>query len=86
MTRRKAQKLASEGLAEPEELHVFFKRLNERRTELGLSQVNFGALIGISGQMAYQLENGALPRDPARIAAIAKALGVSLDWLFGLTD
>lgn len=83
MTRRKLQRLVSEGLAEPEALKIFFLRVREKRVELGLSQTRFGEMIGLSQQMVGFLENGSFPRDPDRVKAIANALNVSLDWLFG---
>lgn len=83
MTRRKAQVLALSGDGEPENLNVFFIRLRERRVSMGLSQTQLGERIGASVHVMSQLERGAFPRDPARVKAIADALGVSLDWLFG---
>ena len=57
-------------------------RLRRRRLELGLTQHQLAALLGISPQQAHKYETRAslLPAD--RLAAAAAALGVGVDHFF----
>ena len=57
-------------------------RLRRRRLELGLTQHQLAALLGISAQQAHKYETRAslLPAD--RLAAVAAALGVGVDHFF----
>lgn len=54
------------------------------RRKKGLTQEALGALVGVSMQAVSKWENGGLP-DATLIPAIAGALSVSTDALFGLT-
>lgn len=65
---------------------IFCARVKERREALGLTGQQLGDLILMPHQSVYRLESGKLPRDEWRLVAIAKALDVSLDWLFGLDE
>ena len=62
---------------------MFCTRARERRAELGISGTDLGEIIGWTHQQVYRMEGGMFPRDEQKIAAIADALGVTLDWLFG---
>ena len=86
MTTRKHKSLEMQGLADPAPLEIFFSRVNERRVSLGMSQVELAKKIGAVQSYVSRLEGGSFPDSPVRIVALAKALDVSLDWLFGLTD
>ena len=57
-------------------------RLRRRRLELGLTQHQLAALLGISAQQAHKYETRAslLPAD--RLAAVAAALGVGVGHFF----
>src|SRR4051794_293037 len=57
-------------------------RLRARRRELGLTQQQLAALLGISPQQAHKYETRAslLPAD--RLAAAAAALGVGVGYFF----
>ena len=57
-------------------------RLRRRRLELGLTQHQLAALLGISAQQAHKYETRAslLPAD--RLVAAAAALGVGVDHFF----
>lgn len=67
----------------PSEDEVFFSRLRQIREKRGMTLQQLGDLIGTSPQDIYHLEKGQMPRKRKRFVAIADALGVSLDWLFG---
>lgn len=61
----------------------FSRNLQARRLELGLSQAQLANILEVSRPRISQIEGGIFPSDPERIIAIADALGVTLDWLFG---
>lgn len=54
------------------------KRVKQRRTELGLSQKMLGRQINTTQGAIFKIERGAATR---HLPALAKALGVSIDWL-----
>jgi transcriptional regulator with XRE-family HTH domain len=61
-------------------------RIRERRKALGLSQDDLAELAGcLQTQISRYENNEALPQSDA-LRALAKALGVSADWLLGLSD
>jgi transcriptional regulator with XRE-family HTH domain len=62
---------------------VFFKNLQKRRLELGLTQEFVAKILNIHASQYSTLEGGAFPRDPRRIVALAKALKVDINYLFG---
>jgi len=64
---------------------VFCVRVREARAMRGLSLSQLGKLVGIAQPSVARMESGMFPRDESRIRAIADALDVSLDWLFGRT-
>lgn len=83
MTPRKPVSPEKRKRSSQKEIHVFFKNFHKRRLDLEMDQAEIGAAIGISRGNVSRLESGVFPTDPARIVAIADALDVSLDWLFG---
>lgn len=65
---------------------VFIDRMVEKRTELGLTRK---ALAEKAGMERQAVQNWELRLSEPRLESamlIAKALGVSLDWMVGLTD
>ena len=62
-------------------------RLKAARKRLRLSQRELAKQIGITATDIYRLERG-LVKDPhsSRVVELAQALGVSTDYLLGLTD
>lgn len=69
---------------------LFSKRLKEARTDKNMTQKELSEKSGVSTVMisAYERSNTNSGKNPAlnNIFAIATALGVSMDWLCGLTD
>lgn len=76
----------------PNELNmaIFSKRLKEARTDKNMTQKELSEKSGVSTVMisAYERNNTSSGKNPAlnNIYAIATALGVSIDWLCGLTE
>ena len=62
---------------------LFCTRVKEKRESIGMTQQALGDLIRMRATEVSRMERGKLPRDEWRLVAIADALGVSLDWLFG---
>ena len=67
------------------EIPVFCKKVREKRIELGFTQEELAHKCGTTTPRISQLELGRLPRDENRIIALARALGVDINWLFGFT-
>lgn len=69
---------------------LFSKRLKEARTDKNMTQKELSEKSGVSTVMisAYERSNTNSGKNPAlnNIYAIAMALGVSIDWLCGLTE
>ncbi len=65
------------------EIPVFCKNVREKRIELGFTQEELARLCDTTTPRISQLELGRLPRDEKRIIALAKALHVDINWLFG---
>lgn len=61
-------------------------RLKDVRTRAGLSQPELGAKIGVTGTQVYRYEAGDNEPTVGKLASIARELGVSIDYLCGLTD
>ncbi|MBQ4428303.1 MAG: helix-turn-helix transcriptional regulator [Clostridia bacterium] len=55
------------------------------RREMGLTQEQLGNLVSVSAQAVSKWENGGMP-DTELISAIADALHVTIDTLFGRED
>jgi len=58
------------------------ERIAKYRKAKGYTQEQLGELVGVSGQAVSKWENGGVP-DTYLLPVIAKALGVSMDALFG---
>ena len=69
------------------DIKFFSERLRTVRTKKGLSQADLAKAIGVSAATisSYETANGAKIPALDKAEAIAEALGVSLDWLCGLT-
>ena len=70
------------------ELDPLSKRLAARRREMGLSQLELAAAMGdrYNRQMISHVEHGRSALLFDGIIQAARVLGVSVDWLAGLTD
>lgn len=64
---------------------TFSDRLRSCREQLGLDRADFAEKIGEYKTTYSTWENGGLPGS-GRLPKLAKTLGVSIDYLFGLTD
>ena len=64
------------------------RRIAERRRQVGLEQVELATEMGsgYSRSSIANIETGRRGLSLERATDAAKALGVSLDWLVGLTD
>ena len=71
---------------DPSTFPTFCRRVRERRIVLEMTLEQFGQKVQMTKQGVSNMEGGKFPRDHDRIIAIADALGVSLDWLFGRRD
>ena len=66
---------------------TFGKRLKNLREEKDIMQKELAAAINISPRMISFYENDThFPRDAATIISIAEFYGVSLDYLFGVSN
>ena len=74
---------ATDMLEEPVILSV---RLAEARRRSGITQSALGKLAGKSRNCISQYERGARKPDPVTLCAYARACGVSVDYLLGLSD
>lgn len=66
--------------------NVFPERLKQARTEAGMTQAHLAAECGLAYASISAYEKGQKSPTVHTAAAIAKALGLSLDWLMGLDD
>ncbi len=66
-------------------LPLFCQNVQKRRLELGITQEQLANAIGADRPRVSQIEAGRLPRDEERIIALATALKVDINWLFGFT-
>lgn len=71
-------------------MNIFSKRLKEARNDKNMTQKELSEKSGVSTVMisAYERNNINSGKNPAlnNIYAIATVLGVSIDWLCGLSD
>jgi len=61
-------------------------RLRIERERLGLAQQELGNQIGTGPNQIYRYEVGEAEPSPYQLARLAKALGVTTDYLLGLTN
>ena len=61
-------------------------RVRQRRTEMHLSQADLGERIGTDQNRISRYERGESDATGETLAALAKILETSVDWLLGLTD
>jgi transcriptional regulator with XRE-family HTH domain len=67
--------------------HIFRgDRLRQERERLGLAQQELSAQIGTGPNQVYRYEVGEAEPSPYQLARLAKMLGVTTDYLLGLTD
>lgn len=64
-------------------LPPFCKNVREKRLEIGLSLKQLADLSGINVPRISELESGIMTTNNDRIIALADALDVDLNWLFG---
>lgn len=66
---------------------TFGERIRDRRKELGLTLDQLAAAADSSKSYVWELENKNPPRPSAeKLAAIARALQVTVDWLLGTDE
>jgi transcriptional regulator with XRE-family HTH domain len=65
---------------------LFNERLSSARAAAGYTQVEFAVKLGISKTLYNKYEKSKVRPSYEMIVQIAKALNVSLDYLFGMTD
>ncbi|MCC8164888.1 MAG: helix-turn-helix transcriptional regulator [Planctomycetes bacterium] len=68
-----------------QKISEFCLNVQKRRLEVGMSQAELAEELGIARPRISELESGRFPEDPDRIVAIAHALKVDINWLFGFT-
>jgi len=64
----------------------FGKRVKSVRTNAGLSQEALGQMAGLRQNTIAKVESGLVNAPLSNAISIAKALGVSMDYLCGWTD
>src|SRR5205085_11572325 len=62
------------------------KRIRAARRRSGISQAELARRIQISAQWMWTIEQGQVEPRASHVAAIARVLGCSGDYLLGLTD
>ena len=65
---------------------IFAKRLQDMRKEKGFSNEKLGKLIGTNSGSISRWENQKITPNIVFIFRLSKTLGVSADYLLGLTD
>lgn len=68
------------------DLTIFGQRLKKLRQELGLSQRDFAARIGVTASALSSYEKGTMNPSLAVAVNAASEFGESLDWLCGLAE
>ena len=64
---------------------IFCKNVQKRRLEINMTQEQLANQTSSTPPWVSQMEAGRFPRDEYKIAAIARALNVDINWLFGFT-
>ena len=67
-------------------MDIVAKRLRKVRTDRGLSQLQLATRLGNTRHLISQVEHGRCGLTMPKLSATAQTLGVSVDYLFGLTD
>lgn len=67
-------------------MEILSERLKMRIEEIGVTQIRAAQLAGISPQRMGNYVQGTRSPDILTLSKIAHGLGVSADWLLGLTD
>lgn len=83
--RKSSGRMASKGFPNPIDVHVG-RKLQLRRTLLGLSQERLGDLIGLTFQQVQKYESGANRVSSSRLYDIARVLEIGIPYFFeGMT-
>jgi transcriptional regulator with XRE-family HTH domain len=83
--RKSSGRMASKGFPNPIDVHVG-RKLQLRRTLLGMSQERLGTLIGLTFQQIQKYESGANRVSSSRLFDIAQVLDVGIPYFFeGMT-
>lgn len=67
-------------------MEKFAERLKELRAEAGLTQSELAGIINTTDDSIYSWEKGRSEPSLGVLCSLSKALGVSSDYLLGLTD
>jgi bacteriophage CI repressor helix-turn-helix domain len=65
---------------------MFYERIKELRTSLGINQVEFGNKLHVTKQCISNWENGNIQPSIDMLIKIATTFSVSADYLLGLND
>jgi transcriptional regulator with XRE-family HTH domain len=68
------------------ETNICGRRIRTARQRLGLTQHELAQRVQVTKQNITQLEQGQRQPRPDRLRALAQHLGVSADYLLGLTE
>ncbi|WP_303978373.1 helix-turn-helix domain-containing protein [Dongia mobilis] len=79
--RKSSGRMASKGFPNPIDVHVG-RKLQLRRTLLGLSQERLGNLIGLTFQQIQKYESGANRVSSSRLYDIARVLDIGITYFF----
>ena len=79
--RKSSGRMASKGFPNPLDVHVG-RKLQLRRTLLGLSQERLGNLIGLTFQQIQKYESGANRVSSSRLYDIARVLDIGITYFF----
>jgi transcriptional regulator with XRE-family HTH domain len=83
--RKSSGRMASKGFPNPIDVHVG-RKLQLRRTLLGMSQERLGNLIGLTFQQIQKYESGANRVSSSRLFDIAQVLDIGIPYFFeGMT-
>lgn len=67
-------------------MKVFCERFKDLRKEKGISTVNLGKVLGVSGSTITRWENGVIIPSIEHLFNIANYFNVSADYLIGLDN
>jgi len=81
VTRKPARKAP-----QPAPLGLDGARVRTARERAGMTQMDLAYAIGADGGNVSAIETGRRDAQSTKVAALARALNVSADWLLGLTD